>query len=111
MGESPFVVSQFYGRASQMAFYLPGHPTVYCSGSLMGGRKNQYDLWPQTSLAAADLAGRSAVLLGDAGQDWSWGFADVRGLGKLDGDTKRNREMFVGMDYRFRGGEHEGGAR
>lgn len=111
LGESPFVVSQFYGRASQMAFYLPGHPTVYCSGSLMGGRKNQYDLWPQTSLASADLAGRSAVLLGDAGQDWSWGFSEVRGMGKLDGDTKRNREMFIGTGYQFRVDQPAGVAR
>lgn len=98
-GEKPFVVSQFYGRSSQMAFYLSGHPTVYCSGSLMGGRKNQYDMWPQTSLADASLAGRAAVLLGDATQDWSWGFKSVTPMGKLDGDTKRNREAFIGTGY------------
>jgi len=110
-GEHPFVVSQFYGRASQMAFYLPGHPTVYCSGSLMGGRKNQYDLWPETSLVSPELAGRPAVLLGDAGQDWSWGFDSVRGLGKLEGDTKRNREMFVGARYEYSGRPPAGGPR
>ncbi len=102
-GVEPFVVSQFYGRASQMAFYLPGHPTVYCSGSLMGGRKTQYNLWPQTNLASPALAGRPAVLLGDAGQTWQWpggtGFPRIEIVGKLDGDRKRNRVAALGFDY------------
>jgi hypothetical protein len=95
----PLVISQFYGRASQLAFYLPGHPTVYCSGSRMGGRKSQYDLWPHTDLSNPALAGRSAVLLGDADQDWSWGFTSVTPRGKLDGDRKRNREAFTALEY------------
>ena len=98
-GKPPFVVSQFYGRASQMAFYLPGHPTVYCSGSRMGGRKSQYDLWKETDLADPSLAGRSAVLIGDDGADWSWGFTEVVPLGKLDGDLKRNRIVATGSHY------------
>lgn len=103
----PFIVSQFYGRASQIAFYLPDHPTVYCSGSRMGGRRSQYDLWPHTDLADPSLAGRSAVLLGDAGRSWWWdtgpgqagGFHRVEPAGKLDGDRKRNREAFLGFEY------------
>lgn len=104
----PMVISQFYGRASQMAFYLPGHPRVYCSGSRMGGRKSQYDVWTFTDLADPELAGRNAVLLGDAGRSWWWGdandpdaggFKRVEPRGKLDGDRKRNREAFVGFEY------------
>lgn len=95
----PMVISQFYGRASQLSFYLPGHPTVYCSASRMGGRKSQYDLWPHTDLSNPALAGQSAVLLGDADQDWSWGFAAVTPRGKLDGDRKRNREAFTALEY------------
>lgn len=102
-GAEPFVVSQFYGRASQMAFYLPGHPVVYCSGSLMGGRKTQYDLWDETRLASTSLAGRPAVLLGDADQSWLWsgqfGFPRVEPVGKLEGDRKRNRVASFGFDY------------
>lgn len=98
-GKEPFVVSQFYGRASQMSFYLPGRPFVYCSGSRMGGRKSQYDLWPHADLANPDLAGRPALLLGDQTQDWSWGFPKVEPLGALDGDRKRNRVAFFGFEY------------
>ncbi|TSA39958.1 phospholipid carrier-dependent glycosyltransferase [bacterium] len=102
-GKEPFVMSQFYGRASQMAFYLPDHPTVYCSGSLMGGRKTQYDLWDQTSLGLPSLAGRPAILLGDADQSWRWpggsGFSRVERVGKLEGDRKRNRVASFGFDY------------
>jgi hypothetical protein len=65
----------------------------------MGGRKSQYDLWPHTDLSNPALAGRSAVLLGDADQDWSWGFTSVTPRGKLDGDRKRNREAFTALEY------------
>ncbi len=99
-GMEPLVISQFYGRASQLAFYLPGNPIVYCSGSRMGGRKSQYDLWAHTDLSDPSLAGRPAVLLGDAGQDWSWGFDRVEPVGRLEGDRKRNREAFLGFGYR-----------
>ncbi|MEZ6318854.1 MAG: glycosyltransferase family 39 protein [Phycisphaerales bacterium] len=64
-GREPFVVSEHYGRASQLAFYLPGHPTVYCASALVGGRKTQYDLWPETDLTnpqtLATLRGRPAL--------------------------------------------------
>lgn len=98
-GREPFIVSQFYGRASQMSFYLPGRPFVYCSGSRMGGRKSQYDLWPHADLSNPALAGRPALLLGDQTQDWSWGFARTEQLGPLEGDRKRNRVAFYGFEY------------
>jgi hypothetical protein len=98
-GREPMVISQFYGRASQLSFYLPGQPTAFCSGSRMGGRKSQYDLWPHTDLSDPALAGRPAVLLGDVDQDWSWGFRSVQPRGKLDGDRKRNREAFTALEY------------
>lgn len=98
-GKPPLIISQFYGRASQLSFYLPGHPVVHCSGSRMNGRKSQFDLWPHTDLADPALAGRPAVLLGDADQDWSWGFAAVERAGRLQGDRKRNREAFLGLEY------------
>lgn len=98
-GSEPFIVSQFYGRASQLSFYLPGRPFVYCSGSRMGGRKSQYDLWPHADLANPALAGRPALLLGDQTQDWSWGFPRTELLGPLEGDRKRNRVAFYGFEY------------
>jgi undecaprenyl-diphosphatase len=42
-GDRPFVASDRYQIASQLAFYVPGHPTVYNAN--FGRRMNQYDLW------------------------------------------------------------------
>jgi undecaprenyl-diphosphatase len=39
----PFLASDRYQIASQLAFYVPGHPTVYNAN--FGRRRNQYDLW------------------------------------------------------------------
>src|SRR5262249_16378256 len=54
-GLEPFVMAQHYGRASQLAFYLPGRPRVYCSSSLMGGRRTQFDMWPETNLRLREV--------------------------------------------------------
>ncbi len=101
----PFVISQHYGRASQMAFYLPGRPTVYCSSSLMGGRRCQYDLWAQTDLRrATGLVGRPAVLLGATREQWTPWFDRVEDLGELRGEHKRGRPVFLGYGYKGIGG-------
>ncbi|MCX5645006.1 MAG: glycosyltransferase family 39 protein [Phycisphaerae bacterium] len=51
----PFVFSDYYMIASELAFYTDGHPTVYCVN--LGRRMNQYDIW-----AGLDkLVGRDAV--------------------------------------------------
>ena len=39
-----FVFSDYYGAASELAFYLKGNPFCYCADT--GRRMNQYDLWP-----------------------------------------------------------------
>ncbi len=39
-----FFFSDAYDVAAALAFYLPGHPVVYCAD--FGRRANQYDLWP-----------------------------------------------------------------
>lgn len=101
----PFVISQHYGRASQMAFYLPGRPTVYCSSSLMDGRRCQYDLWAETDLRrATGLVGRPAVLLGATHEQWAPWFERVEDIGELRGEHKRGRPAFLGYGYKGIGG-------
>lgn len=39
-----FILSNHYMTASELAFYVKGHPTTYCIN--LGRRMNQYDLWP-----------------------------------------------------------------
>jgi 4-amino-4-deoxy-L-arabinose transferase-like glycosyltransferase len=36
-GQEPFIIANHYGRASQLWYYMPGKPMVYCSSSLMPG--------------------------------------------------------------------------
>lgn len=100
-GLEPFYIAQHYGVASRLAFYLPDHPTVYCSSSRMNGRKTQYDFWPDTDLDdMKTLAGRPAVMVGAEIETWQRLFERVESLGRLEGDHKKNRPAFAGVGYR-----------
>lgn len=96
----PFVLAAHYGRASQLAFYLPGQPRVLYAGHALGGRRTAYDFWPDTRLDAADLRGRPALLVGGQREAWSPAFEIVRDLGPLRGEHKRGRSAFAGLNYR-----------
>lgn len=102
--QTPFYMAQHYGRASQMAFYLPGHPTVYCTSRLMGGRATQYDMWAHTDLTNpqthARLAGRPAVMNGGEPYHWEVCFDRVEPLGPLPSESKRGRMTYAGFGYR-----------
>ena len=108
-GKQSFVIAQHYGVASQLAFYLPGQPTIYCSSSLMGGRMTQYDLWAETDLRrVGSLQGRPAVLLGGRQHQWDQVFERVEPIGTIwrdhkggpERDPKERREAFLGFGYR-----------
>ena len=99
-GKEPFFVAQHYGVASRLAYYLPGRPTVYCSSSRMSGRKTQYDLWRETDLDDPALRGRPAVAVGAMVEQWRSAFETVTEVGRLEGDTKRNRPAYACEGYR-----------
>jgi len=100
-GLEPFYVTQHYGVAGRLAFYLPNHPTVYCSSSRMGGRKTQYDFWLDTDLDDLEtLGGRPAVMVGAEIETWQLLFDRVESFGKLEGDHKKGRPAFGGVGYR-----------
>jgi 4-amino-4-deoxy-L-arabinose transferase-like glycosyltransferase len=44
-GREPFIVTDDYQTASEIAFYCPGQPTVYCLQAALGRRRSQYDIW------------------------------------------------------------------
>ncbi len=52
-----FVFSDSYQIASELAFYMNGHPVTYCAN--LGRRMNQYDLWP----GFEGLTGQNAILV------------------------------------------------
>lgn len=84
-GMRPFIVAQHYGRAAQLAFYLPGRPTVYAASSRVGGRVVQQDFWPSHSLDDPSLIGRPAVVLADFDVPGPWlpAFDQLDRLGDL----------------------------
>ncbi len=71
-GQPPLIVSGRYDLSSSLAFYLPGHPFVYCVMSQVGGRRSQYDLWPGLNERSADgrlvNAGKPVLLVGNFDQ-------------------------------------------
>jgi hypothetical protein len=108
-GGEPMIIAQHYGRASQLAFY--GAPTgdsdpdalrpiVYSSSSFMAGRQTQYDYWEDTDLTDPALRGRNGVLVGATRQQWEHLFDRVEPIGPLAGETKPNREAFLGYGFR-----------
>ena len=108
-GGEPMIIAQHYGRASQLAFY--GAPTgdsgpeaprpiVYSSSSFMAGRQTQYDYWDDTDLTDPALRGRSGVLVGATREQWEHLFARVEPIGSLAGETKADREAFLGSGFR-----------
>lgn len=64
-GRAPFIMADEYQTASQIAFYCPGQPTVYCVQSVLGNRQSQYDVWrPNPIVDGADFTGRPCVYVG-----------------------------------------------
>ncbi len=99
-GKEPFHIVQHYGRASILAFYLPGRPIVYCGSSRLGGRKTQWDFWPDTDLDNMDLlGGRPAVLSGATLEQWQYLFTTVEELGVLATEPRSHRRSFLGLNY------------
>jgi undecaprenyl-diphosphatase len=44
MGAKAFMAADRYQEASEIAYWLPGNPETFALN--LGGRRNQYDLWP-----------------------------------------------------------------
>ncbi len=63
-GVEPFILTDDYQLASQIAFYCPGQPRVYCAQSALGKRLTQYDLWPNPIRDAEAFRGRPVIYVG-----------------------------------------------
>lgn len=102
-GHEPILMTEHYGRASQLAFYLDGHPTTYCISALVGGRKTQYDLWESTDLTnpntLARLQGRAGLLMGGRIDQWTAGYDQVLDIGQLDHEPVDNRTSYIGYNF------------
>lgn len=60
----PVIFADHYQLASELAFYVPGQPTVYCIQSVLGDRLCQYDLWPNPIDHPEAFLGRPALYIG-----------------------------------------------
>lgn len=90
------VITSHYGLASQLSFYLPGHPLVYCaSRHLPGGRATQFDHWEATDLRRIPR-GSNAVLVGGTVEEWAAMFGAVEPVGPLRGRPQGDRMVHVG---------------
>lgn len=101
----PVLISQQYGRASILAFYLHqlrrDDIPILCASSLTGGRRTQYDLWPESDPRQPTWLARDAVIVG--GERWHWEplFEQLLDHEPLQGEVKRSRKTYLGL--RFRG--------
>jgi 4-amino-4-deoxy-L-arabinose transferase-like glycosyltransferase len=127
---SVWVIAQHYGRASQLTYYLfrDQQHTPRSSGAgragfelwkvhsameQTGGRRSQFDLWPDRSLANPSLLGGDALILSNNRPEtlavWQAAFERVEaiagGVGvknaQLAGEHKADRFAYIG--YRYRG--------
>ena len=64
-GREPFIVTDDYQVASQIAVYCPGEPRTYCLQAALGDRQCQYDLWrPNPIRDPTAFCGRSCLYVG-----------------------------------------------
>lgn len=102
-GLEPLVMSEHYGRASLLAFYLPNQPTVYCTSAQVGGRKTQYDMWTQTDLTNQDtlapMLARPGVLFGGRSDQWSCAFDQLIDIGQLEKEPKDSKTTYIGHNF------------
>jgi 4-amino-4-deoxy-L-arabinose transferase-like glycosyltransferase len=63
-GRDPFIMTDDYQVASEIAFYCPGEPVVYSVQSVLGDRLSQYDLWTNPIDDPAAFVGRPCIYVG-----------------------------------------------
>lgn len=94
----PLVVTDHYGKAALLRFYLPGHPVTYCASKWRGSRHTGYDDFEDTRLDAPALTGRRAILVGGDRARWEQAFAfpDIQHAGWMP-YRRGKRELFTGV--------------
>jgi hypothetical protein len=98
-GHDPFIVADDYQVASQIAFYCPGQPAVYCLQSVLGDRLCQYDLWDNPIDDPEPFLGRPCIYVGVLkpeliGKTES-GHVTLRGARRVDTVTHEVRGLAV----------------
>jgi len=63
-GREPFILSDDYQVASEVAFYCPGQPATYCVQAVLGARQSQYDIWPNPIRNPEQFVGLPCLYIG-----------------------------------------------
>lgn len=84
-----FIFSDSYQVASELAFYMKGHPKTFCVN--LGRRMNQYDLWP----GFEDLRGYNALFVRTDEQDMPEALGKAFGRWEKESVTLRTRQKRV----------------
>lgn len=96
----PIIIAQHYGQTSQLAYYLPDKPVVFCASGQTGGRPVPQDFWEITSLSRQALIGRDAILIGGDAATWAPAFLSVQEGELLAGVERKGVRWFVGRNFR-----------
>ena len=80
----PFILTDSYQPASQIAFYVP-EIEVTCASAVLGGRHSQYDIWPNPMDDPNQFIGRPVIYIGSLGHP------------ALDGDGDPNHAALPGL--------------
>jgi hypothetical protein len=59
-----FIITDDYQTASEIAFYCPGEPQVYCLQAALGDRQSQYDIWSNPIRHPELFVGRPCIYVG-----------------------------------------------
>ena len=59
-----FIITDDYQTASEIAFYCPGEPQVYCLQAALGDRQSQYDIWSNPIRNPELFVGRPCIYVG-----------------------------------------------
>jgi 4-amino-4-deoxy-L-arabinose transferase-like glycosyltransferase len=59
-----FIMTDDYQAASEIAFYCPGEPEVYCVQAALGDRQSQYDIWTNPIRDPERFVGRPCIYVG-----------------------------------------------
>ncbi len=122
-----FVLCQHYGRASQIAYYIPARftpsvggtdagsytnrrkdkPLVLCAMQETGGRRSQFDFWEDTKLNQIALMNHPAVVVSSTKPEIYWAFKrmfdvleELPGGQRLRGESKPDRSAYLGFEYK-----------
>ncbi len=97
-GREPFILADDYQLASQIAFYTPGEPAVYCLQAVLGDRESQYDLWTNPIRNPEQFTGRPCIYIG-ARKPELFGAAG----GRYQPPALRNPALIENVEYKLHG--------